>query len=381
MRRSKILAVAIVTFILFSMVSIPAMAAGPFVKEPTNPVLEGVAAWESNGVLAGSVILDGSTYKMWYTGRNQDGLVQIGYAESSNGINWNKSVSNPVLRVGDMGDWDSFQVGGPSVIQDGPNSYKMWYTGANSGPIGVGRIGYAYSSNGINWTKNPTVVLDVGGSWDKDGVLNPSVIYDNDELIYKMWYTGRWDDGSALGLLAVGYAYSSNGIIGWTKSGLNPIMQKNLSGFDNRGVGGTYVIKDSSASPPYTMYYTGFETGTLLSEIGIATSSNGLNWTRQTTPVLPVGSSGSWEEKGVGDPSVLVNGNITSMWYTGTNNGFLPKIGYASITEPVPPTPTPTPSGVPASSNTSTFALIGGFVLLIGLLVLSGRGRFQHQGR
>jgi hypothetical protein len=343
--RKLILAVAIVTSLLFSMVSIPALATGApaedeFTKEPTNPVLTGVGAWESDGVAAGSVILDGSTYKMWYSGYDDDGITQIGYATSTNGIDWDKYAGNPVLHVGTPGNWDSFIVGGPSVIKDGA-TYKMWYTGSNSSLIG--RIGYATSTDGINWVKYASYVLNVGaaGTWEENGVLDPSVIKDGPT--YKMWYSGRDVDGSILGLMAIGYATSNDGLV-WYK-GSNPVMTKNLTGFDNRGVGGTHVIKETAGT--YTMYYTGFETGTgLLSEIGIAASSNGLSWTRQATPVLKVGDGGSWEEEGVGDPCVIVTSSTIGLWYTGTNNyemdGTNPpypltQIGYASKAVPPPP--------------------------------------------
>lgn len=201
-------------------------------------------------------------------------------------------------------------------------------------------------------------------------VITPSVVKEG-PTTYKIWYTGRQNDASLLGLLAIGYATSSDGIV-WTKSGSNPVMIKNLSGFDKRGVGGAYIMGGIGS---YTMYYAGFEMGTLHSEIGMATSADGLTWARQTMPVLQVGAGGSWEEKGVGGPSVLVIGSLTQMWYTGTNNDFLTEIGHASETLPVPPPP----STVPASSNTSIFAMIGGFALLIALLGIFGRGRLKQQ--
>jgi sucrose-6-phosphate hydrolase SacC (GH32 family) len=116
-----------------------------------------------------SVILDGSTYKMWYTGTDTTGtgFSQIGYATSLDGITWTKYNGNPVLDV-TASDWDSNRVGGEEVIKDGA-TYKMWYTGSNASNIG--RIGYATSPDGITWTKyvsNP-VLNGAPSSWEEAG--------------------------------------------------------------------------------------------------------------------------------------------------------------------------------------------------------------------
>jgi len=352
------------------------MAAPGLVKYASNPVLTGVASWESAGASAGSVIWDSdeNIYKMWYSGKDQDGFVRIGLATSYNTVNWTKYPGNPVMDVGT--GWQSNMVGGPSVIKDGLYSYKMWYTGANVSNLG--QIGYATSTNGTSWTKygggvSPVLAVGSSGSWDENGVLTPCVIWDSSVSMYKMWYTGRDDDSTTLGLMAIGYAVSGDGI-SWSKyaGGASPIMQKNIAGFDNRGVGAAHVVKNLLGNP-YTMYYTGFETGSLLSEIGKATSTDGVNWTRQATAELGVSPGGIWEIEGVGDPSVLVKDNNIMMWYTGTDRDYLTQMGFASEELPVLPT-------VPASSNTGTLILIGSFTLLIASLVLL-RGRFQHQSK
>jgi predicted GH43/DUF377 family glycosyl hydrolase len=368
MKSLRVLLASIVVFVLLAVVAVPAFASGGFVKAPTNPVVTGVSGWESGGVQSPSVILDGFIYKMWYSGTDANGFTRIGYATSTDSVTWSKYAGNPVLDV-TASAWDSNIVGAPSVIKDG-GTYKMWYTGANAGVIG--RIGYATSPDGITWTKslsNPVLNVGGAGSWDEIGVLTPSVVKEGS--MYKMWYTGRQNDSSTLGLLSIGYATSSDGI-NWTPYGSNPIMTKNVSGFDNRGVGGTSVI---GAMGGYTMYYAGFENGSLLSEIGMAASTDGINWARQAASVLQVGSPTSWEEKGVGDPAVLLTGGITQMWYTGTTNNYLTEIGYASQAAASVPAP---PSTVPASSNTGALVMIGGFALMIGL-VLFGRGRLQQQ--
>ena len=53
-------------------------------------------------------------------------------------------------------------------------------------------IGYATSSDEINWTKdtdNPVLDLGLRGSWDDRIVSNPKVIYLN--YTFHMWYSGN----------------------------------------------------------------------------------------------------------------------------------------------------------------------------------------------
>jgi uncharacterized repeat protein (TIGR01451 family) len=169
-------------------------------KEAANPVLSPGQSWEVEGVRAGSVIYDGGLYKMWYTGYDSGWVGRIGYATSPDGVAWTKHGSNPVLDVGASGSWEDDEVSGPTVIKEG-GTYHMWYTGYDGM---TSRIGHATSSNGTNWTKDPAnPVLDIGppGDWDWLGVYSPNVVKVGAE--YNLWYSGgtlpqAWQTGYAL---------------------------------------------------------------------------------------------------------------------------------------------------------------------------------------
>jgi len=171
-----------------------------WMKEAANPVLSPSETWEANGVMAGSVISDSGLYKMWYTGYDSSGVARIGYATSPDGVTWTKYGSNPVLDVGAAGSWEDEDVSWPTVIKEG-GTYHIWYTGYDGM---TARIGHATSSNGTSWTKdtaNP--VLDVGppGDWDWLDVYGPSVVKVGGE--YMLWYSGEtlpqaWQTGYAL---------------------------------------------------------------------------------------------------------------------------------------------------------------------------------------
>ena len=118
----------------------------------SNPVLltGGSGAFDEEAIERPMVIKDGSTYKMWYSGQNASNEWQLGYATSSDGTTWTKDGGNPRLPPSGTG-WDSYHVGFAWVIKDG-STYKMWYTGTDDPEDDVdSQIGYATSSDGVNW--------------------------------------------------------------------------------------------------------------------------------------------------------------------------------------------------------------------------------------
>jgi predicted GH43/DUF377 family glycosyl hydrolase len=179
----------------------------------SNPVLDlgTTGAWDETAVYFTSVISDTGIYKMWYTGLNAASKNRIGYATSPDGITWTKYAGNPVLNLGATGSWDSSSVASPFVLKVG-SIYKMWYRG--NGNVRVS-IGYATSPDGINWTKygaGPVLNPSPAGNWDYL-VYSSSVIFDGSK--YHMWYSGQNYPGTAA---EIGYAISTDGI-NWEKRG------------------------------------------------------------------------------------------------------------------------------------------------------------------
>ena len=269
-----------------------------------------------DGIHAGqgqTVIKDGATYKMWYAGHNGANW-RIGYATSSDGVVWTKRP-NPVLDLGGNNTWDDLHVYYPNVVKDG-STYKMWYTGHNGQNA---RIGYATSSDGINWTKNPNPVLDLGagGAWDDNGILEASVIIEN-PTTYKMWYSGH--DGSNW---RIGYATSTDGIT-WAKSGSNPVVNLGTSGqYDSSHAYLPNVINDGGT---YKMWYS-MHNGNV--RTGYATSADGITWSK-VGMVTDLGSTGAFDATHVYSPAVIKDGATYKQWYAGHDGTRWAGIGYAT---------------------------------------------------
>jgi len=249
-------------------------------------------------------------YKMWYVGgktANDEGM-SIGYATSSDGIDWVPYSSNPIITHGNT--WDINGFSGVNVIKDG-STYKLWYEGIDIN--GVNRIGYATSSNGINWVPYPNnPIFSPGGnsSWDDDDVGDPCVIKEGST--YKMWY---WGDNDATDIDQIGLAISIDGI-NWLRTGTDGLVlspDSNITWENGNGIGSPTVIKNEQG---YTLaYHAADQSGTV--RIGIATSADGLTWDKKINPILDVGDNTAWDSDGVGPMTLIEDSTYLKLWYLG----------------------------------------------------------------
>jgi predicted GH43/DUF377 family glycosyl hydrolase len=298
-------------------------------------------AWDDDETLAPNVIKDGSTYKMWYTGKSSTGPYQIGYATSSDGIVWTKYTGNPIITPVDVGTWESLpveNVGGCAVIKNVSN-YEMWYA-ASTVEYNF-QIGYATSSDGIVWVHHGSPVLLRGpaGDWDLNDVSKPAVIKDGSA--YKMWYVGRGGASSP----GIGFATSPDGIT-WTKYNnpatttspfvdSDPVIPLGPSGsWNGSDLESPTVIKEDMK---YHIWFSGASDNWTdsRSRIGYAYAVEGSIAGRRYdgNPLLHPGAPNAFDGGGVSLPVVIKDGNTYRMWYYGLGTGAVGtprgKINYA----------------------------------------------------
>lgn len=175
-----------------------------FRRVTQEPVLVPERVYEGLSVMNPYVMRDDEkgVFRMWYCSGEFYEPNVICYAESKDGIHWEKSPYNPVFYKGEEGAWDGDRVGGCEVRRLPDGRFIMFYIGYYD--IDTARIGAAISDDGItNWKRlaaNP-LVEPTQGSWDGDACYKPSVYLDAQNGRWMLWYNGRCGAPEYIGLV------------------------------------------------------------------------------------------------------------------------------------------------------------------------------------
>jgi len=117
----------------------------------------------------------------------------------------------------------------------------------------------------------------------------------------------------------------------WKRAGSGPVLSPSASGWDGFMVGQPSLVK---AGNKYFLYYEGQDSSDYHYSIGVATSSDGVAWTKASVnPVLqPNPTPGAWDSRDVRNPVVLFDGSTYRMWYWGSD-GVTTQIGMTTSTD------------------------------------------------
>jgi hypothetical protein len=126
------------------------------------------------------VLLDRERWRMWYVSNlgwrpQREGppryVVHIKYAESGDGIDW-ESDGHVCI---DFASTDEYAISRPCVVRD-PDLYRMWYSHRG----GSYRIGYAESRDGLEWERRDRHVgIDVSPTgWDSE-MIEYACVFDH----------------------------------------------------------------------------------------------------------------------------------------------------------------------------------------------------------
>jgi len=299
--------------------------AAPFVPAPVDldePVVlsptEG--AWDSEGVLAPSMLRFGGRQLLYYAGT--DGFegynIGVAYRDAEDLSSFVKYADNPILGP-EPGTWRDGEQQTPAALEvDG--EVWLYYSGAavEGEPL---QIGLATSADGLHFEVHPDNPImgsegEVGG-FDGRAVAHPSVWRRGDGL-FEMWY--------ASGEPTIGYAVSEDGV-DWLRYCDNPVFAGD-GGWDRGFAKSQEVYFDGAL---YWMSYSGCEKECY--EIGWAVSADGVRWVTPDEPVLPVGEGWNAQATQSGFLEVTGEGDERAwrFWYAG-NDGLLQQIGVAEAT-------------------------------------------------
>ncbi len=177
-----------------------------FKKISDGPII-GVSKDTPFGVAKASILIENNQFNMWYSHytswvnseKSFRPTYDIRYATSQDGINWkfkdkcipsseNKAVATPCVRK----------------IND---KYHMWYGYRaeidENGKSGSYKIGYALSSNKIDWNleKDQIKISDKG--WDSEMICYPSVLMMKDKMF--LFYSGNQYGKEGFGYASLNY--------------------------------------------------------------------------------------------------------------------------------------------------------------------------------
>lgn len=250
-----------------------------------NPVVpKGILMdWDRSSLWWPNVSFIQDTFYLTYLGTDNfpNSPLSVGLATSTDGYNYTKHPT-PILEANGTNIELLSVSNGPIFKSD--VTWHLYYNGISTDPNDPGRvIARANSSSPYGpWERENDTLLTVGnnGEWDDAFVLPLSIIKKNTDLV--MYYFGGdlWPDPMG----QIGMATSSDGGSTWEKYIGNPILSPGPENYDNISIFGASILKVGNK---WEMFYTG-ENNTAFS-ICYATSIDGTNWIKDGVILSPLG--------------------------------------------------------------------------------------------
>lgn len=220
---------------------------------------------------------------------------------------------NPVVPMGESGDWDYGGNIGHSIV-DHEGIYYLIYTGiSNRGTNPSMRLGYATSTDGYTWEKSPDNPIVSSMDMFAHAHLVAATVADGQWLLIFSESTDRIFPTSKV------YRATADALTGpWT---VELIMDTSAHQWD-RNIMPEHIVKRDDG---YALYYTGTTNRYQAYQLGLATSPDGTDWTffndpsteSNSDPILPVGSEGTWDALGVSASNPVQTENGWELFYTG----------------------------------------------------------------
>ncbi|MDQ6765246.1 MAG: hypothetical protein M3Z22_03985 [Verrucomicrobiota bacterium] len=187
-----------VPYMLFSGLAI-GNADGSFTRTSTIPILDRTPE-EPYSRSAPFVLLEDGIWKMWYwscrkwvsdeQGVHYSNVVR--YATSADGATW-KTDEHVCIAPNEP---DEYSIGRPCVLRQG-GLYRMWFSARSFSRLYV--IGYAESGDGLHWERRDEEagIEKSATGWDSEMICYPYVIEINGKL--HMFYNGNQHGATGFG--------------------------------------------------------------------------------------------------------------------------------------------------------------------------------------
>ena len=248
---------------------------------------------------------------MFVSHRNTGSIVRC---ESEDGIRWSEPTA--VLTCDPASGWEDRVDRASFVVKDGV--WYLWYTGMNAERAA---IGLATSKDGYHFnrvTQDPILLPDA--PHEKNAVMNPCVMWDEENGVFKMWYSA----GEKYEPDVLCHATSKDGAV-WEKYAGNPVFTHGTEVYDQLKVGGCDIIRCGGR---YLQFYIGYE-NIDNARICTASSGDGIHWLRDSENPILSATENAWDADAVYKPTVCVGTDRVYLWYNG-RRGHAECIGLAT---------------------------------------------------
>lgn len=243
-----------------------------FVADAANPIFkaEGPGHWDVKIRERGWILREGDAWHLWYTGYDgtREGIRQLGYATSPDGVHWTPHPDNPLC----AGQW----VEDMMVIKRG-DTYYMFAEGLHD------EAQLLTSQDRVHWKREGTLDIRTtdGKPLSKGPFGTPTAWLENDtwHLFYERQDAGVW--------LA-----TSRDLKTWTNVQDEPVLLPGPDPYDRQMIAMNQIIKHDGA---YFAYYHGSngEGSPRTWNIDVARSTDLLHWQKYPGNPIVAGNKSS----------------------------------------------------------------------------------------
>jgi len=245
------------------------------------------------------VLKQDNKFIMYLSSRNKNGIVRY---ESIDGKKWENS--HLVL----LSNEKDISINRASIVISPNGIWHIYYTAQKNGKSWIEK---ADSPNGFLFDSKDAIKC-VGGYDDEICYMNPCVIWDKEDNIYKMWYSA----GEFYEPDVIMYATSEDNIH-WNTVENVVLMKEKREKYRKKKVGGCQVIKLNNSN--YCMFYIGYQ-NIDVANICLAYSHDGINWVQDSSNPVISPSMDGWDSDSVYKPTVVLDKELKYLWYNGRKN-------------------------------------------------------------
>jgi len=199
---------------------------GPWRRTLDGPILAPQGSgWESAGTFNPAVVEYNGKFVMLYRAQDAAGTSRLGYAESTDGMQFTRRPE-PVLSP----EADYEKDGGVEDprLQKFGNTFYLTYTGYNKKDA---QLCLATSQDLIHWDRKGVILPAYKGNWNKAWTKSGAIVPQKIGGKYWMYWLGTAEDKTD----QMGLSYSTD-LLHWTEATETPVLPRRPGKFDSRVV-------------------------------------------------------------------------------------------------------------------------------------------------